>query len=117
MMSGSAKKSILVTREKLRAGFDDLKCLLDHVGPLTSALDRINKPELLKSAGYYLKAHGKSSFANKLNVAELRLEVGLGGLSVADSLLFGAKVLSCPGFLTPRNIAAVENNIVEAKTS
>ena len=45
------------------------------------------------------------------------MDVGLGGQSVTDSLLFGAKVLSCPGFLTPKNISDVENNVVEAKTS
>ena len=116
-MSGSAKKSVLVTRERLRAGFDDPKGLLDLVGPSTSALDRTKKLELLKSAGYEFNTQGESSFTDKLNDASLRLEVGLGGQSVADSLLFGAKVLSCPGFLTPKNISDIENNVVEAKTS
>ena len=115
--SGLAKKRVLVTREMLRAGLDDPKVLLDLVGPSTSALDRTKKLEILKDAGYEFKTRGKSSFADKLNEALLRLDVGLGGQSVTDSLLFGAKVLSCPGFLTPRNISDVENNVVEAKTS
>ena len=34
-----------------------------------------------------------------------------------DSLTFGAKVLSLPGFLTPKNISDVENNIVDGKTT
>ena len=116
-MAGSAKKSVLVTREKLRAGFDDPKGLLDLVGPSTNALDRTNKLELLKSAGYEFRTQSKSSFADKLYEAQVRLDVGMGGQSISDSLLFGAKVLSCPGFLTPKNISDVENNVVEAKTS
>ena len=116
-MSGSAKKSVLVTRARLRAGFDDPKGLLNLVGPSTSALDRTKKLELLKSAGYEFNTQGESSFTDKLNDASLRLDVGLGGQSVADSLLFGAKVLSCPGFLTTKNISDIENNVVEAKTS
>ena len=36
---------------------------------------------------------------------------------MADTLLFGAKVLSSPGFLSPKNITDVENNFVDGNTT
>ena len=49
--------------------------------------------------------------------ATTRLELGLGGHTLSDTLLFGAKVLSSPGVLTPKNIVDIENNIVDGKTT
>ena len=49
--------------------------------------------------------------------ATTRLELGLGGHTLSDTLLFGAKVLSSPGALTPKNIVDIENNIVDGKTT
>ena len=57
------------------------------------------------------------SFADKVNDATVRLGLGLGGHIVEDSLVFGARVLSCPGFLTNKNISDIQNNIVEGKTT
>ena len=47
----------------------------------------------------------------------MRLELGLGGQSMEDTLLFGTKVLSLPGSLSRKNISDVENNVVDASTS
>ena len=115
---GSPKKRVLVTREKLRAGLHDPRGLLDLEGSSTSALERTKKLELLKSAGCLFEKKKKDqSFADKLNAAVLRLELGVGGHSVADSILFGAKVLSIPGFLSPKNLSDIENNIVDGNTT
>ena len=92
-----------MTREKLRAGLHDARGLLDLAGPSTHALERTKKLELLKSAGFLSRFQGASSFSDKLVAAALRLDLGVGGHKVADTLLFGAKVLSSPGFLSPKN--------------
>ena len=52
-----------------------------------------------------------------MNAATLRLDLGLGGNSVEDSILFGTKVLSLSGALTKKNISEVENNVVCGNTS
>ena len=52
-----------------------------------------------------------------MNAATLRLELGLGGHSMEDTILFGTKVLSLPGSLSRKNISDVENNVVDASTS
>ena len=112
------KKSVLLTREKLRRGLNDPKGLLDLIGPTTNALERAKRLELLKTSGLLSESKGsKKSFSEKLNDASGRLDLGLGGLSVKDSLTFGARVLSLPGFLTAKNISDVENNIVDGKTT
>ena len=36
---------------------------------------------------------------------------------MADTLFFGATVLSNPAFLTPKNVAEVENDFVEGNTT
>ena len=113
---GSPKK-VLLTREKLRAGLLDKKGLLDLIGPSTSALERTKKLELLKSAGLLFDSKGKTRFEDNLSAALLRLDLGLGGNSISDSLLFGARVLSMPGYLSKKNISAVENNLVEGNTT
>ena len=109
---GSPSKRVLVTREKLRAGLHDHRGLLDLSGSSTNALERTKKLELLKSSGLLLD-NKSSKFSDKINAAITRLEVGLGGHSVTDSLLFGAKVLSIPGFLSTKNISDIENNNVD----
>ena len=93
----------------------------DKVVPSTNALERAKKREILKSAGFVFdqnkKSQGKVPFADRLQMARTRLELGLGGHTLSDTILFGAKVLSTPGVLTPRNISDVERNIVDAKTT
>ena len=111
------KKKLLVTREKLRAGFYDPKGLLDLGDSSTSALDKTKKLELLKSAGFEFDSKDKSSFPDKLNSAILRLELGLGGHSLGDTYLFGAKVMSSPGVLSGKNITDIQNNVVYGKTT
>ena len=115
------KKQALLTREKLRAGAHDPRGLLKIVGSSTNALERAKQMEILKCSGYGLdetkKSQGKISFADKLQMARTRLELGLGGHALSDTLLFGAKVLSTPGVLTPKNISDIENNIVGGKTT
>ena len=112
----AGSKHKLLTREKLRAGLHDPKGLLNLAEPSTNALDRTKNLELLKGAGYEFNFKGKS-FYDRLSAAELRLELGLGGHSVSDTLLFGAKVLSLPGFLTRKNITEIENNVVNGGTT
>ena len=97
-VASPSKNNILLTREKLRAGLHDPKRLLDLVGSSTNALERTKKLELLKSSGLLVKHQGSRSFSDKLNDAGVRLDLGLGGQAVSDTLTFGAKVLSSPGF-------------------
>ena len=66
------------------------------MGSSTDALEKTKRLEMLKTAGIDSSAKNfRSTFADKLYAASLRLELGLGGHSAADTLLFGAKVLSC----------------------
>ena len=111
----STSKKILLTREKLRAGLNSPKGLLDLVGSSTSALDRTKRLELLKGAGMSFK--GPRSFSDRLNAAIQRLDLGLGGHTMEDTLLFGAKVMSCPGTLSKKNITDVENNLINGATT
>ena len=116
--TAASVKKVLETREKLRAGLDDPKGLLNLVDSSTAALERTKRLELLKSAGHvFAPQSNKLSFVDKLNAAILRLELGLGAQSPADSLIFGNKVLSSPGFLSPKHISNIENNWVEGKTT
>ena len=94
-IGGASKQRALMTRERLRAGQHDPKGLLDLVSTSTSALEHTKKLELLKSAGFIFDSTDKKlSVAEQFNAAAVRLDLGLGGQSIADSLLFGAKVLS-----------------------
>ena len=117
----ASKKQALLTREKLRSGIHDPRGLLSMIGSSTNALERAKKLELLKSAGFGFdqnkKSPGKTSFADRCIMAMTRLELGLGGHALSDTLLFGAKVLSTPGALSPKNIVDIENNIVDGKTT
>ena len=114
---GTVKKNVLITREKLRAGLHDPKGLLDLLHSSTNALEHTKKLELLKTSGLLNNSRKTKSFPDKLNEATVRLGLGLGGHTVADSLIFGAKVLGCPGFLSNKNISEIENNIVDGKTT
>ena len=114
---GTVKKNVLITREKLRAGLHDPKGLLDLLQSSTNALEHTKKLELLKTSGLLNSSRKTKSFPDKLNEATVRLGLGLGGHTVADSLIFGAKVLGCPGFLTNKNISEIENNLVDGKTT
>ena len=111
----TTRKKVLLTREKLRAGLHNPKGLLDLVGSSTSALDRTKRLEMLKGAGMSFK--GTSSFSDRLNAAIQRLDLGLGGHSTDDTLLFGSKVLSCPGFLSKKNTTEIENNLIHGTSS
>ena len=111
------KKKVLMTREKLRAAQLDPRGLLNLVESSTNALERAKKHELLKTAGYGFNSQRKKSFADKLNAARVRLELGMGAQSNADSLLFGAQVLSSQGTLSTKNISDVENKIVDSSTT
>ena len=111
------KKKLLLTREKLRAGFHNPKGLLNLVDSSTNALEHTNNVELLNAAGYQFNSQNKSTFSDKLNSAILRLDLGLGAHSLSDTYLFGAKVLSSPGFLSKKNITEIENNVVDGKAS
>ena len=91
------------------------------VGSSTNALDRAKKMQILKSAGVVFnenkKSQGKTSFDDKLNMATICLELGLGGHALSNTILFGVKVLSTSGLLTPKNITDIENNMVDGKTT
>ena len=111
----STRKKVLLTRERLRAGLHSPKGLLDLIGSSTNALDQTKRLELLKAEGMSFK--GTKSFSDKLSAAILQLDLGLGGHSMQDTLLFGAKVLSCPGSITKKNTTDIENNLVHGTTS
>ena len=115
------KKQSLLTREKLRSALKDPRGLLKMVSSSTSALERTKKMEILKCAGVVFdenkELQRKTPFADRLQTARTRLELGLKGNALSDTLLFGAKVLSTPGVLTQKNISDVENNIVGGKTT
>ena len=106
---GSSHKRALMTREKLRAGEHDPRGLLDLVNTSTSALEHTKRLELLKAAGFILNSKKVASNAERLNAATMRLELGLGGQSVPDTILFGTKVLSTAGVLSKKNIQDIEN--------
>ena len=111
------KKHVLVTRQKLRAGLDDPKGLLNLHDSSTNALERVKQLELLKSSGWLQNQRSGMSVTDKLNEAILNVDLGLAAHRVRDTLLFGAQVLNCPGFLTNRNISDIENNLIQAKTT
>ena len=117
VVTGVAKKRILLTRDILQAA-EDTRGLLNLEEKSTNALDRTKTLELLKSAGYDF-SHKNKSFSDRLHSAALRLEYGMGGQSIEDTLLFGGKVLSLPlpGFLTRKNVSDIQNNVIGDKTS
>ena len=111
------KKKLLMTRERLRAGFHNPKGLLNLVDSSTNALERTKQLELLKSAGFEFNKKDKPSFVDKLNAAKLRLDLGIAAHSLSDTYLFGADVLSIPGLLSNKNISDIQNNVVDGKTT
>ena len=116
-VEGTSKKKVLMTREKLRAAQHDERGLLNLVDSSTNALERAKKLELLKAAGYGFTSQGKKSFADRLNAARVRLDLGMGAHSSADTILFGAQVLSAQGALSRKNIDEVENKVVDSNTT
>ena len=116
-VDGTPPKKVLMTREMLRAAQLDPRGLLNLVDSSTNALERAKKHELLKTAGYRFNSQNKRSFADKLNAARVRLELGMGAHSNSDALLFGAQVVSSQGALSPRNIRDIENKVVDANTT
>ena len=116
-LHNTPKKKVLMTREKLRAGLHDPRGLLDIAGSPTNALEHMKRLELLKNAGIEFDTKKSSSFSEKLNAAVARLDLGLGGQSLRDSLLFGAKVLSLPRALSEKNISDIEYNAVYGNTT
>ena len=93
-----SKKQALLNREKLRLWLHDPRGLLQMVGSSTNALERAKKMEIQKCAGFVFdenkKSQGKVPFADRLQMARTSLELGLGGHTLSDTILFGAKVLS-----------------------
>ena len=91
--------------------------MLDLSDSSTNDLERKKRLELVNIAcvGYDTKKN--SSFSEKLNAVIARLDLGLGGQSLSDSLLFGAKVLSAPRSLSQKNISDIEYNVVDGKTT
>ena len=111
------RKNVLVTRQKLRAAQLDPKGLLNLVGTSTNALERTKQLELLKTSGLLQKNVRKRSFADKFHDAEVRVDLGLAVHKANDTLLFGQKVMSAPGFLSAKNITDIQNNNVEGSTT
>ena len=83
----------------------------------TSALERTKKPEMLKTSGLFQKDIRKRSFAEQFHDAEVRVDLGLAAHKAKDTLLFGKKVMSAPGFLSAKNITDIQNNNVEGATT
>ena len=73
--------------------------------------------ELLKSSGVGFYSQGDSSFSEKLNAAIARLHLGLGGHSLNDSPIFGAKILSVPRSLSAKNISDIGYNAINGNTT
>ena len=71
------KKHVLVTRQKLRAGLDDPKGLLNLHNSSTNALERAKQLELLKSSGWLQNQRSGMSVADKLNEAIVNIDLGL----------------------------------------
>ena len=113
----AAKKSVLVTRQKLRAAQLDPKGLLNLVGASTNALERTKQLEMLKTSGWLQKSERNKSFTDRIHDATVRVDLGLAGHIAGDTLVLGQKVLSAPGFLSAKNVSDIQNNNVEGKTT
>ena len=83
----------------------------------TNALEQTKNLELLNTAGFQFNSQNKTTYADRLNSAILRLDLGMGAHSLSDTYLFETKVLSSPGFLSKKNITEIENNVVDGKAS
>ena len=90
-----SKKQALITREKLRSGLHDPRGLHKMVSSYTNALERAKKMEILKCAGYVFDENknlpGETSFADKLQTAKTRLELGFGGHALKCFFFLGVK--------------------------
>ena len=76
---------MLVTRQKLRAGLDDPRGLLNLATSSTNALERTKQLELLKSSGWLQNQRSGMSVADKLNEAILNVDLGLAAHRVRDT--------------------------------
>ena len=113
----TAKKNVLVTRQKLSAAQLDPKGLLNLVSVSSNALERAKQLEMRKTAGLFQKNVRKRSFASRLQDAKVRVDLGLAGQEAGDTPVFGQKVMSAPGFLSPKNVMDIQNNNVEGNTT
>ena len=113
----AAKKTVLVTRQKLRAAQLDPKGLLNLVEASTNALERAKQLEMLKTSGWLQKSDHRKTFTDRLHDATVRVDLGLAGHMARDTLVFGQKVMSAPGFLSAKNISDIQNGNVEGKTT
>ena len=113
----AAKKNELVTRQKLRAAQLDPKELLNLVSVSSNALERTKQLEMRKTAGLLQKNSRKSSFSDRLQDAKVRVDLGLAGQQTGDTLLFGQRVMSAPGFLSAKNVTEIQNNNIEGNTT
>ena len=113
----AAKKNILVTRQKLRAAQLDPKGLLNLVSVSSNALERAKQLEMRKTAGLLQNNIRKRSFPDRFQDAKVRVDLGLAGQEAGDTLVFGQKVMSAPGFLSAKNVSDVQNNNVEGSTT
>ena len=113
----AAKKNVLVTRQKLRAAQLDPKGPLNLGNVSTNALERAKQLEMLKTAGLLQKNIRKTSFADRIQDANVRVDLGLAGQEAGDTLVFGQKVMSAPGFLSAKNVTDIQNNNVEGNTT
>ena len=93
-----------MTRENLRTAQHDPKGLLDLVHTSTNALEHARKLELQKSKGYISHPNKNRSMIEKFNAAKVRLDLGLGGQPISDTLLLGARVMSTPEVSTAKNV-------------
>ena len=73
-------------REKFRAAQHDPKGLFNLVNTSTNTLEDAKKLKLLKSEGYIFNSSRNRSMTEKFNAAEDRLDLRLGGHSIADTL-------------------------------
>jgi len=72
---------------------------------------------MLKTSGWLHKNARKRSFAERFHDAEVRVDLGMAVHQADDTLLFGQKVMSAPGFLSAKNVTDIQNNSVEASTT
>ena len=72
---------------------------------------------MLKTAGLLQKNIRKTSFVDRPQDANVRVDLGLAGQEAGDTLVFEQKVMSAPGFLSAKNVTDIQNNNVEGNTT
>ena len=83
------------------------------VGTSTNALERAKQLEMLKTSGWLHKNVLKKSFAERFHDAEVRFDLGMAVHQANDTLVFGQKVMSAPGFLSGKSITDIQKNNVK----